>query len=81
MEATQVYYVCVQFYTNMFILSECEEFTYGLDCNQTCGNCSKGEQCNHVNGSCLNGCGVGMYGDKCDRGKLKNLVLLQIITE
>ena len=49
---------------------ECEQFTYVLVCNQACGNCSKGEQCHHVNGSCLNGCEVGMYGDKCDNSEL-----------
>ena len=26
-----------------------------------------------MNGSCLNGCDVGVYGDKCDIGKLSNL--------
>ena len=76
MEVNPVYYACVQFYTKIFILSECEELTYGLDCNQTCGNCSKEEQCNRVNGSCLNGCDLGVYGDKCDRGKLIILLLL-----
>ena len=55
----------------MFI--ECKQSTYGLECNHTCGNCRKGESCNHVNGSCLNGCDVGVYGDKCDIGKLSNL--------
>ena len=55
----------------MFI--ECKQSTYGLECNNTCGNCRKGESCNHVNGSCLNGCDVGVYGDKCDIGKNSNL--------
>ena len=73
--------IIFQFHLNERFVLECEQFTYGEECSQTCGECSKGEQCNHVNGSCLNGCGVGVYGDKCDRGKLKNLVLLQIITE
>ena len=55
---------------------ECKQSTYGLECNQTCGNCSKGESCNHVNGSCLNGCDVGVYGDKCDIGMLNNLLFV-----
>ena len=41
-----------------------------------CGNCSRGDQCNHVNGSCLNGCDVGVYGDKCDKGKFYNLITI-----
>ena len=28
-----------------------------------------------MNGSCLNGCDVGVYGDKCDIGMLKNLLI------
>ena len=56
----------------IFFLIECEQFTYGLECNHTCGNCSEGEQCNHVNGSCLKGCEVGVHGDKCDFGKFHN---------
>ena len=27
-----------------------------------------------MNGSCLNGCDVGVYGDKCDIGMLNNLL-------
>ena len=42
--------------------------TYGLGCNQSCGNCSGGVQCDHVTGICPNGCVAGMSGDKCDLG-------------
>ena len=45
---------------------------YGLECSQVCGNCSNGEQCHHVNGSCINGCDVGVFGDKCDKGKINH---------
>ena len=55
---------------DMFI--ECKQFTYGLECNQTCGNCTRGEQCYHVNGSCLSGCDVGVHGDKCDSGEFNH---------
>ena len=48
--------------------TECAGHTYGLGCNQSCGNCSGGVQCDHVTGSCPNGCVAGMYGDKCDLG-------------
>ena len=53
----------------MFI-TECDGHTYGLGCNQSCGNCSDGVQCDHVTGSCQNGCVAGMYGDRCDLGKV-----------
>ena len=53
----------------MFI-TECTGHTYGLKCNQSCGNCSGGVQCDHVTGRCPNGCDVGMYGDRCDFGTL-----------
>lgn len=54
-----------------FIFSECDQFTYGLECNRSCGKCRTGKSCNHVNGSCLNGCDKGVHGDKCDSGKFK----------
>ena len=60
-------------YPNIWFFVECEQFTYGLECNQTCGNCSEGKECNHVNGSCLNGCDVGVYGGKCDNGEISNI--------
>ena len=51
----------------MFI-TECAGHTYGVECKQSCGNCSGGVQCDHVTGNCPNGCDAGMYGDKCDLG-------------
>ena len=50
-----------------------------MNCDQTCGNCSYGQKCSRVNGSCLNGCAVGVYGDKCDNGKRNNLFLFVVI--
>ena len=50
-----------------------------MNCDQNCGNCSYGQKCSHVNGSCLNGCAVGVYGDKCDNGKRKNLLRFVVI--
>lgn len=47
----------------------CSFGTYGLECENSCGNCSIGDRCNHVNGSCPNGCDVGVFGLKCDEGK------------
>eukprot|EP00105_Crassostrea_gigas_P037048 XP_019921196.1 PREDICTED: scavenger receptor class F member 2-like [Crassostrea gigas] len=49
---------------------KCSDGTYGLECGYVCGNCSDGDWCNHVNGSCPNGCDVGVFGDRCDRGKM-----------
>ena len=51
--------------------TECDGHTYGLGCKQSCGKCSGGVQCDHVTGSCPNGCDAGMYGDKCDIGKVR----------
>lgn len=50
-----------------------------MNCDQICGNCSYGQKCSHVNGSCLNGCAVGVYGDKCDNGKRKNVFFFVVI--
>ena len=44
-----------------------------------CGKCSEGKECNRVNGSCLNGCDVGVHGDKCNRGTLCNVTLCSFL--
>ena len=54
----------------MFI-TECAGHTYGVECKLSCGNCSGGVQCDHVTGNCPNGCDAGMYGDRCDLGKVR----------
>ena len=53
-----------------FFVKECTSKQYGFECNQTCGICSNGKECHHVDGRCLNGCDVGVFGDKCDQGKM-----------
>ena len=50
------------------IFTECDNKTYGLDCRESCGNCSNGELCHHVDGSCPYACDVGVYGKTCDKG-------------
>ena len=55
---------------NLFYVTGCNVYTYGSDCIH-CGNCSDGVHCNHVTGTCPNGCDAGMYGDKCDLGKMR----------
>ena len=56
--------------THYVFITECGGHTYGLECKQSCGNCSGGVQCDHVTGSCPKGCDAGLYGDKCDLGKV-----------
>ena len=63
-------YLYISVYSLLFKKKECNSKKYGLECNQTCGNCSNGEECHHVGGRCLNGCDVGVFGDKCDQGKM-----------
>ena len=46
----------------------CYGNNYGIACSQTCGECFRGEQCHHVTGNCPNGCGLGMFGEKCVTG-------------
>lgn len=48
---------------------ECDDFTYGRDCQYTCGNCFDGNVCHHGNGTCSNGCAAGYVGDKCQKGR------------
>nr|XP_022312694.1 multiple epidermal growth factor-like domains protein 10 isoform X1 [Crassostrea virginica]XP_022312696.1 multiple epidermal growth factor-like domains protein 10 isoform X1 [Crassostrea virginica]XP_022312697.1 multiple epidermal growth factor-like domains protein 10 isoform X1 [Crassostrea virginica]XP_022312698.1 multiple epidermal growth factor-like domains protein 10 isoform X1 [Crassostrea virginica] len=58
---------CVSGYKGHLCYEECDDHTYGLECNNSCGKCSAGVKCDHVTGSCQNGCIVGMYGDRCDK--------------
>lgn len=48
---------------------ECDDLTYGKDCQYMCGNCFHGNVCHHVNGTCSNGCAAGYVGDKCQKGR------------
>ena len=66
-EIKDIPFIC----THYVFITECDGHTYGLGCNQRCGNCSGGVQCDHVTGSCPNGCDAGMYGNKCDLGKVR----------
>ena len=50
------------------IFTECDNKTYGLDCRESCGNCSNGEPCHHVDGNCQFGCDDGVFGLKCITG-------------
>ena len=62
------------------IFTECDNKTYGLDCRESCGNCSNGEPCHHVDGNCQFGCDDGVFGLKCITGiALQQIYRVQII--
>ncbi|XP_056002334.1 multiple epidermal growth factor-like domains protein 11 [Ostrea edulis] len=56
---------CLPGYQGLRCDQVCDQHKYGQHCPLQCGNCSDGETCHHVNGTCLNGCDVGVEGDKC----------------
>ncbi|XP_052694168.1 multiple epidermal growth factor-like domains protein 10 [Crassostrea angulata] len=43
----------------------CDSGSYGVDCNEICGNCLNESQCSNVNGTCFTGCNAGYEGDLC----------------
>ena len=50
--------------------SECQNRTYGLDCNETCSHCKDGAECDIETGNCPGGqCNAGYWGIKCDQGE------------
>ena len=50
----------------LFIVSECENSRYGVNCSSSCGHClGGGEQCHNVNGTCLSGCVPGWQDGLC----------------
>lgn len=44
--------------------SECSSGRFGVDCRQTCEQCSQGH-CHRDSGMCLSGCVPGFHGDFC----------------
>lgn len=44
---------------------ECDKGLYGIECNETCGQCRDLNQCSNVNGTCFTGCDAGFWGDLC----------------
>ena len=52
----------------------CENGTFGIDCNQTCGKCLENSICNRVNGICWTGCDAGYTGNFCKTRKLKDIM-------
>ena len=57
-------------YSFLVIFLECENYTYGAHCSQTCGSCLylAGEQCDHVTGECPRDCAAGYQGELCMEG-------------
>jgi len=51
--------------TAWFFSSACEEFTYGYNCNGTCGQCADDAPCDVMDGACLNGCVLGLQPPLC----------------
>ena len=52
----------------------CENGTFGIDCNQTCGKCLENSVCNRVNGTCGRGCDAGYIGDLCKTRTFKDKI-------
>ena len=47
------------------LFTECDIGTFGLHCNEICGQCQDVNDCLQTNGTCLSGCSSGYQGDKC----------------
>lgn len=74
-------YINILIYYWLFF-KECDNHTFGGNCNFTCGNCANKERCNHVDGNCPNGCDPGSFGRLCDKGKVNfsNVKVLNVHT-
>lgn len=59
------YYTFNDFSPNHFYSKGCANGSYGIDCQENCGNCHNVSQCSHINGTCLTGCHKGYRGDLC----------------
>ena len=73
----------INVYGSLFcrLFTECGKNMYGVECKETCGNCSNGDPCHHVDGTCPHGCDAGMYGEKCDLGNMRFKFSVYIIRE
>ena len=54
----------------LFYMSECNNGSYGLSCNQTCGYCMQSSECHHITGECSDYCQAGYQGTMCDTGSI-----------
>ncbi|XP_053398611.1 uncharacterized protein LOC123556423 isoform X2 [Mercenaria mercenaria] len=43
----------------------CDNYTYGINCSNHCGNCRNGVRCDIITGICPDGCDDGWYLDNC----------------
>ena len=50
--------------------SECDDLTYGKNCDHVCVNCHGDESCDSSTGRCNYGCLAGYKGDTCDQGNI-----------
>ena len=52
---------------NSYIL-DCDDGDYGMNCSETCANCSEASECHHITGECSGTCKPGYQGIMCDTG-------------
>lgn len=54
---------------SLFLL-ECQPGSYGMNCNEACGQCNKNTTCRHDNGTCQQGCAAGYKSHDCKTRKV-----------
>ena len=59
----------------MFIYVECDSGTYGVNCEESCGEFCEDKNCDHKDGKCS--CTTWGLGDICDHG-ISKLILYYI---
>ena len=53
---------------------ECANRTYGVNCENKCGQCRQKEDCDPISGLCTLGCDPGWQGLRCQQSKLSNQI-------
>lgn len=63
---------------NFFLIEECNDGTYGKNCNNTCGHCDP--PCDKITGKCPLGCNRAMKGSSATkvRHKVYCIIFLSI---
>lgn len=57
---------------NFFLIEECNDGTYGKNCNNTCGHCDP--PCDKITGKCPHGCKPGYEGVFCNKSKTQSIL-------
>lgn len=55
-----------------FLIEECNDGTYGKNCNNTCGHCDP--PCDKITGKCPHGCKPGYEGVFCNKSKTQSIL-------